>query len=601
MNFEFLKNKVFETLGISYEGEIKFEKCEGFKVSLSDGTAIVGAENESSMCRALCEMAKAVSEGKKEIHIEKKPHFEWCGVMLDLSRDVALKKEKIKKYIDMIACLGINMLMLYTEDLYEMEGYPFFGYKRGRYSVEDLREIDDYAYYFGIELIPCIQTLGHLESYLCWPEAGKFKDTRWSILPGDKESLKFVEDMFKTCRKAFRSNNIHIGMDEAVWAGTGGYFKKHQGEVIDQYELLFDHLNKVCDLCKKYDYAPIIWSDLFFVDRESGATYTENSNIPDKFKDKIPENVRFMYWEYHGKEKGIYRAVLQRHKESDQPVAFAGAGWSFESFTPNTAYAFKTNIPALDACLETGCDMILNTLWGNGSETSYFTCFPSNALYGEYMWSGAEASEEAAWEMSEFLTKTPKKLYDLADVLHFGLDGDRRLGRKLLRGDVFETVRAQDTGFLFDNLPEEVFKDGEPMNKMFKAADEIEEYVAENGDLLECFKIAAAAIRTCAYKAYIHTNIFKAYKEEDKNELLKIKDEILPACRESYKKLYKLFQNQYTRDNKPFGWEWHCQRVGYQIARIDYAKDMLDKYLSGEIPEIEELEAEQLNLNIYYG
>jgi len=52
-----------------------------------------------------------------------------------------------------------------------------FGIYRGRYSREEIREIDEYAQIFGIELIPCIQTLAHLHNALKWPAAEKIVDT----------------------------------------------------------------------------------------------------------------------------------------------------------------------------------------------------------------------------------------------------------------------------------------------------------------------------------------------------------------------------------------------------------------------------------------
>lgn len=44
---------------------------------------------------------------------------------------------------------------LYTEDTYKIDGEPFFGYLRGGYTQEHLKEIDDYAFNLGIEVIPC--------------------------------------------------------------------------------------------------------------------------------------------------------------------------------------------------------------------------------------------------------------------------------------------------------------------------------------------------------------------------------------------------------------------------------------------------------------
>ena len=54
------------------------------------------------------------------------------------------------------------MAMLYTEETYELPGEPHFGYLRGRYTADELREIDRVADRLGIEMIGCIQTLGHL-------------------------------------------------------------------------------------------------------------------------------------------------------------------------------------------------------------------------------------------------------------------------------------------------------------------------------------------------------------------------------------------------------------------------------------------------------
>ena len=43
----------------------------------------------------------------------------------------------IKKYLDYMACFGLNTLLLYIEDMYEVKEFPKFGYMRGRYSTEE--------------------------------------------------------------------------------------------------------------------------------------------------------------------------------------------------------------------------------------------------------------------------------------------------------------------------------------------------------------------------------------------------------------------------------------------------------------------------------
>lgn len=596
MNYNYLKEKIFDVLNFDYKGEIDFGSTDGFCVSLKDGKAMVSADSEAAVCRALTEFAKAVTEGKTDFEIVKKAEFKWCGPMLDMSRDGVLTVESLKKFLDLMACFGMNMLMIYTEDVYEMKKYPFFGYKRGRYTLEELRAIDDYAYSLGIEVIPCIQTLGHLDKYMPLKEAGPVKDTNFNLKPECEASYEFIEEMLLTMKKAFRSTNIHVGMDEVADLGRGQYFNEHRGEVIDQDKLLYNHLHKVCELCEKHGYMPIMWSDLMFVDHTTPEIFTYNSVVPDEYKENMPR-VRLMYWYYSSQNKNRYYQLLKKHKETGAPIAFGGGGWNWEGFAPNFKMAFDCSIPALEACVEENPEMVLNTLWGNGGcEDSYFINFPTNALFAEYHWSGKDADVANAWDFCEFVTKTPQSVYENIDKLNYGLYGNVILGRKLLRRDVFETIRVAD-GFVTENLPD-VFKKGEPMATYRKAAEELESYVAQNGDWNEYCSLSATVLRTAAYKAEIHTNLYDAYQKGDKEELARIANVLLPECRQSYIKLYDLYSQQWQREYKAFGWEVHCQRKGFQLVRIDYAIEMLTKYLNGEIEKIEELEEKPLNQDI---
>lgn len=58
------------------------------------------------------------------------------GVMLDCSRNAVMNLPSLKKLIDIMADLDYNTLMLYTEDTYEVDNQPYFGYLRGRYSQD---------------------------------------------------------------------------------------------------------------------------------------------------------------------------------------------------------------------------------------------------------------------------------------------------------------------------------------------------------------------------------------------------------------------------------------------------------------------------------
>lgn len=67
-------------------------------------------------------------------------------VMIDCSRGGVLRLKTVYFLLNNMALMGLNMLQLYTEDTYEVEGEPLFGYLRGRYTARELSLIDDYAF-----------------------------------------------------------------------------------------------------------------------------------------------------------------------------------------------------------------------------------------------------------------------------------------------------------------------------------------------------------------------------------------------------------------------------------------------------------------------
>lgn len=60
------------------------------------------------------------------------------GTMMDASRNGVLFLPPIKYLSRKLAVWGYNMLQLYTEDTYKIDGEPFFGYLRGGYSQSEL-------------------------------------------------------------------------------------------------------------------------------------------------------------------------------------------------------------------------------------------------------------------------------------------------------------------------------------------------------------------------------------------------------------------------------------------------------------------------------
>ena len=136
--------------------------------------------------------------------IEKEINF-MLGVMIDCSRNAVMNLKSLKRFVDIIKLMGYDTLMLYTEDTYEVDGHPLFGCMRGKYTKNEIKEIDSYCVENGIELIPCIQTLAHLNCMFRWNEYADINDCDDILLSEDEKTYKLIESMFSTISQCYTS------------------------------------------------------------------------------------------------------------------------------------------------------------------------------------------------------------------------------------------------------------------------------------------------------------------------------------------------------------------------------------------------------------
>ena len=238
-----IKERIFELVDFKFDKEINLIDYDGVYVKYDGKTATIGSNSKTTLARGYFLFAKEIKKGITNFEIKQKPHFDSCG---PISAGCVMKVEAVKKYIDHMAALGLNMLMLYTEINYELKDYPLFGYLRGRYSWDELKEIDKYALEMGVEVVPCIQTLGHLQRFLKWDATADINDNSSVLLIGEEKTYKFIEAEIDAMRNCFTSKRIHIGMDEAFGFGFGQYFIKNGYR--DRFDLFNEHLNRVCDI-----------------------------------------------------------------------------------------------------------------------------------------------------------------------------------------------------------------------------------------------------------------------------------------------------------------------------------------------------------------
>ena len=184
----YLGDKYFADLTISYT---KVEDRTVLEINKTGSNIEIKYGELSSLYFALTLIKQ--NHKKDEYHISLNRHFKSNGLMHDCSRNGVLNINQAKEMIMVSALFGLNQFMLYTEDTYEIEDEPFFGYMRGRYTKEELKDLVAYSNSFGVELIPCIQTLSHLAAALKWPAFSNIADTGNTLLAGHEPTYVFIE------------------------------------------------------------------------------------------------------------------------------------------------------------------------------------------------------------------------------------------------------------------------------------------------------------------------------------------------------------------------------------------------------------------------
>ena len=259
---------------------------------------------------------------QKEFEIFEDTHFETLATMVDASRCAVPTVKSMKKLLDRLAIMGYNMVMLYTEDTIKLENRPYFGYMRGAYTKEEIIEMDDYAFAYGIEMIPCLECYGHMEKYLMWQEAAPIKDSERILLAREEKTFEFLDELIGHVCSCYRSRRIHIGMDEAHGMGRGVFMNKHG--YVDPFDIFNEYMERLIGITDKYGLLPMMWSDMYF--RNASKTnqyYDENVEIPKQTAEKIPQNVQLVFWHY-GEQYHCDDYMLKKHTALDRDVIFAG-------------------------------------------------------------------------------------------------------------------------------------------------------------------------------------------------------------------------------------------------------------------------------------
>ncbi|OGV47182.1 MAG: hypothetical protein A2017_02460 [Lentisphaerae bacterium GWF2_44_16] len=518
---------------------------------------------------------------------EENLSFKTFGILLDCSRTGIITVEHFKRWLRRLALMGYNMAMLYTKDAYQLPGETYFGYMRGAYSMEEIREIDAYAAKLDIEIVASIQALGHLEPILRWKAYNEIKDTDNVLMVDEEKSYVLLEKMLKFWSDALGTRRIHLGMDETHDLGRGRFMDRNG------YERPFDiynrHLKKVCDICDKFSLKPMIWSDMYFrLGNKDQNYYDKNTVIPEDVKAAIDKRAELVYWDYYHRDEDFYTDYIQKHRALGNGPLMASGIWTWSRMWYDHEQTVATVKPCIDACRKTGVDKIIFTMWGDdGGYCEFDSAFAGMAWAADYAFN-LKSNDERIEKFFQSVFKTSYRLQLDASELEitvFKEDGTPHydiIAAAILWDDPLMGIIYHEYLFFDKNVWENTLASLRgTAEKLFSHRDD-----KNAGHINHAWNICDTLIK----KLELRLRLLKAYTENDRAALLELKEKYIPDVINAIQSLNDSFREQWMRSYKSYGLEIMQIRLAGLCERYRETGRRIQEYLDGKTSSIHELE-----------
>ena len=319
--------------------------------------------------------------------------FDVRGYMLDVSRDKVPTLATLKRIVDLLERFGYNQFQLYTEHTFAYSRHKAVWKDASPLTADEVRELDAYCSFKGIELVPNQNSFGHLERWLALDEYrplaelpqggavtpwGTVKKDPTTLCPTDPKSLEFLASLYDELLPNFTSGLFNIGCDETfdLLGGNG-----RSAAVVSEKgagRVYLEFLLKVAELVRAHGKRPMFWGDVILRHPEL---------VPE-----LPRDLIALDWGYEGNHPFADEARRFRDAGLEFYVCPGTSSWNslagrVENMRENMAAAEK-------AGRNYGAKGFLVTDWGDGGHWQPLAAsLPGLVLGGLFATEGPKAAK----------------------------------------------------------------------------------------------------------------------------------------------------------------------------------------------------------------
>ena len=551
------------------------------RIAVEGGRCRIGFRERIHLFRALGILRE--NAGRAQFRHEEEMYIPRIGVMIDASRNSVPNPGFLRALLDRMALMGMNCLILYMEDVYELEGEPRFGYMRGGYTREQLRQLDDYAHLYGISIVASIQVLGHMEKVLRFPEYASVQDSPSCLLVGEEKTYELIGKMLGTIGQCLRSRMVIVGMDETHGLGEGRYRQRNGAR--KPLDIFLEHLRRVHALARERGLEIALYSDMLFSYSSPRHVYLDPGEEPDSgICARVPGDAGLIYWDYYSRDPDLLDGMMKRHRDMGNAI-YAGPLLSVSSFCVNYPFTFRTAEPALEAVKKYQVPMAYGCLWhDDGGECCDWLGLLGMQYYAESAYRQGPVGREVLDARFAACTGSCAEWFTDAgflDAVPCSNPENRwppNPSKYLLWQDPLEGLYDGDLHGLGLDAH---------YGKTARLLEADLEKAGEEGWFLQVPLLLA---KTLELKAALGEGLHRHYKDRDRAALQK-DGEQLGELLERVEELRIAHRQQWMQTCSPFGWSRLDLRYGGLRARIETAVYRLSLYLDGSLSGLPELEA----------
>lgn len=354
---------------------------QAYRLTVGQQGIVIAADSASGLfygVQTLRQIVRLHGRHLPQVAIKDQPALAERGVLLDVCRSKVPTLATLKEVVEKLSFFKINQFQMHNEHAYYFPRHPAIGATGDRLTNEEILELDAHCRRHHVDLVPNLQSFGHMMNILTLPQYRHLAETKlgWSLAPTVEESYRFLDELYADLLPAFSSPQFNINCDETYDLGRGRSAQRMKE--IGPGRLYLGHMLRVHDLVTSYGKRMQMWGDILL-------------QHPEVIAD-LPTDITLLDWQYEAQDTYPSTALLA---QSGKRFIVCPGTSSWNTLFPRIDNANQNIRILAREGAERGAAGLLNTDWGDGGHYQPL----GNSWYGyaygaEQAWSGGITPDE---------------------------------------------------------------------------------------------------------------------------------------------------------------------------------------------------------------